>query len=46
MNIFSQSTLKNTALRGHIRRLITSADGPSKKGDKRCGGCAKTTCSG
>ena len=45
MNIFSPSTLKNTALCGHIRRLNNISGRASEK-DKRCGGCAKTTCSG
>jgi len=43
MKIFSPSTLKNTALCGHIRRLNNISERASEK-DKRCGGCAKTTC--
>ena len=44
MKIFPPSTLKNTALCGHIRRLNNISGRASEK-DKRCGGCAKTTCS-
>ena len=43
MNIPSPSTLKNTALCGHIRRLNNISGRASEK-DKRYGGCAKTTC--